>query len=77
MDPRIRIRIHPKMSWIRNTDKQENVDQVQADNVTKMSGGRNNRNKYKKNIFFQSGAASEKLLSCRQLNSCTSRDPSL
>ncbi len=20
MDPRIRIRIHPKMSWIRNTD---------------------------------------------------------
>jgi len=22
MDPRIRIRIHPKMSWIRNTDSQ-------------------------------------------------------
>jgi hypothetical protein len=21
MDPRIRIRIHPKMSWIRNTDR--------------------------------------------------------
>jgi hypothetical protein len=23
MDPRIRIRIHPKMSWIRNTAKEE------------------------------------------------------